>query len=39
VARQLKAMGFAAKALKGGFHAWRALYPIAPKEEPSLSVA
>jgi hypothetical protein len=32
-------MGFEAKALQGGYHAWRALYPIEPKEETTLSVA
>lgn len=31
VSRRLKALGFEASALKGGYNAWRALYPIEPK--------
>ncbi|MBX3061891.1 MAG: cation:proton antiporter [Anaerolineae bacterium] len=31
VARQLKEQGFTARALQGGFHAWRDKYPVEPK--------
>jgi rhodanese-related sulfurtransferase len=31
VARQLRALGFEAAALKGGYAAWRAAYPVEPK--------
>jgi rhodanese-related sulfurtransferase len=32
VARKLLALGFDAAALKGGYTAWRAAYPVEPKE-------
>jgi hypothetical protein len=42
VARQLQALGFDAAALKGGYAAWRAAYPVEPKGSiravPDLSV-
>jgi rhodanese-related sulfurtransferase len=31
VARQLRQLGFDADALQGGYEAWRAKYPVAPK--------
>jgi hypothetical protein len=36
VARQLRARGFDAVALKGGYDAWRAAYPVEPKDATSL---
>jgi rhodanese-related sulfurtransferase len=30
VAQQLRSLGFDAAALKGGFDAWRAAYPVEP---------
>jgi rhodanese-related sulfurtransferase len=30
VAQQLRALGFEAYALEGGFDAWRAAYPVEP---------
>jgi len=32
VARQLRALGFDAAALLGGFNAWRANHPVEPTE-------
>ncbi len=32
MARKLHALGFEAAALKGGFNAWRAAYPVGPVE-------
>jgi rhodanese-related sulfurtransferase len=34
VARQLLALGFDAAALKGGYQAWRAAYPVESKGSP-----
>ena len=34
MARQLLALGFDAAALTGGYHAWRAAYPVEPKGSP-----
>jgi hypothetical protein len=36
VARQLLALGFDAAALEGGYNAWRAAYPVEPKESARL---
>jgi rhodanese-related sulfurtransferase len=32
VARRLQALGFDAAALEGGYAAWKAAYPVEPKE-------
>ena len=32
MARQLTALGFDAAALLGGYNAWRARYPVEPKQ-------
>jgi rhodanese-related sulfurtransferase len=32
-ARLLQSLGFDAAALKGGYNAWRAAYPVEPKAE------
>jgi rhodanese-related sulfurtransferase len=33
VVQQLRSMGFQAAALQGGLNAWRAKYPVEPKEK------
>ncbi len=39
VSRQLESMGFDARALQGGYEAWRAEYPVEPKGEFSPPLA
>lgn len=39
VSRRLKAMGFEASALKGGYKAWEAQYPVEPKGRAALTMS
>jgi rhodanese-related sulfurtransferase len=39
VARKLREKGFDARALLGGYNAWRSQYPVEPKSTPDMAVA
>ncbi|HET8906824.1 MAG TPA: hypothetical protein VFN11_07655 [Ktedonobacterales bacterium] len=39
MARTLREKGFDARALLGGYNAWRSAYPVEPKSKPDLAVA
>jgi hypothetical protein len=38
VARELRALGFDAAALQGGYNAWRETYPVEPKRESRMTL-